>query len=304
MMENETTEVHLQESVESPGNVASASECPIVDWQIETVQGGTMEYLKRHLDYAMYVALGVIVFYGILVLFHVPLSGLYVIPMFILVAGYAYVRKQVLREFMRQFAAANGFSYAEDGTVDGRNGTLFTIGHSKSVSNVVSGTYKQCSMELFDYRYTIGSGKNSHTYPFTVFELRFDIAMPNIMLENRECPTGAESIFGGFPGLETIRLEGDFSDRFTLGVRRDYEIEALQIFTPDVMAVLMDKGRNFSMEIVEGQLFLYAKNTIETRQALAQFFDLARYFAEKLVPRFARMKSGIAAMNESFGMEA
>ncbi len=182
-----------------------------------------------------------------------------------------------------------------------RSGSKITIGHSKSVSNVVSGTYRQCPMELFDYRYTVGSGKNSHTYPFTVFELRFDIAMPDIVLDNKACPTGAESVFGGFSGLETIRLEGDFSDVFTLGVRKDYEIEALQVFTPDVMAVLMDKGRDFSMEIVGGQLFLYAKNTIETRQALIRFFDLARYFAETLVPRFVQMKSGVAAMNESFG---
>lgn len=272
----------------------------VVDESIEDVRGGTAEYFLRRPAFIALAFGSVVIFDGLLLLFNVPISGLYLLPVIILIAVYGYVQNRILQQFMRQFAAANGFSYTADGSMDGLDGTIFSIGHGQAISNVVCGTYRRCPMQLFDYRYTTGSGKNTHTHLFTVFRLDFDIVMPNITLENRGSFFG-ESVLGGGIGKEVLTLEGDFGDYFTLAVPKDYEIEALQVLTPDVMAELMEKGRDFSMEIVGGHLFLYAKKTITTKRELLAFYDLARYFAETLVPRFAQMRSGIAAMNESFG---
>lgn len=272
----------------------------IIDESIEDVGDSIIGYFLRHPVYIA-IAFGPVIFFdALLFLFSVPIPDLYLFPAIMPIAVYRYVRNRVLQQFMRQFAAANGFSYEMNGSMSGLDGTLFSIGHGQSVSNVVRGTYHGCPMRLFDYRYTTGTGRNARTHLLTIFRLDFDIAMPDITLENRGSIFG-ESVFGGGIGKEILTLEGDFSDHFTLAVPKDYEIEALQVFTPDVMAELMQKGRNFSMEIIGGHLFLYAKKTITTKRELLAFYDLARYFAETLVPRFARMKSGIAAMNRSFG---
>ncbi len=87
-----------------------------------------------------------------------------------------------------------------------------------------------------------------------------------------------------------ISLEGDFNKYFTLKITKNYQIEALEIFTPDVMAELIDKAKNFSLEIINNNVFIYANHLIGTKEELLEIYELAGYFTKKLGPLFARMK--------------
>jgi hypothetical protein len=54
----------------------------------------------------------------------------------------------------------------------------------------------------------------------------------------------------------------------------------LQIFTPDVMALLIDHGAAWDVEIVDDNLFVYSRRTLSAKrpgdiQRLLQFADLA-----------------------------
>jgi len=55
---------------------------------------------------------------------------------------------------------------------------------------------------------------------------------------------------------QVISLEGDFDRHFTLYAPRDYTTDALYIFTPDVMAALIDHASGFSITLVDDRLIV------------------------------------------------
>jgi hypothetical protein len=238
--------------------------------------------------------------YVILIAFHVDVIQLYFIPLAALVPAYVYILGRIQHEFMRQFAAANNFSYSTKGSLDDLDGTLFQIGHSKSVTDVVSGSYNDSPMELFTYTYVTGEGKSSQTHNFTIFKFHLNTNMPDIVLENKSYFFG-EFIFGHKADKVTLELEGDFNKYFNLSVPKGYEIEALQVFTPNIMLDLEEKCRLLSLEIVNSHLFIYKNSVIQNRKDLYELYGCAKYFKEKLAPVLARIKpalNNIAAISE------
>jgi hypothetical protein len=65
-----------------------------------------------------------------------------------------------------------GYSFSENGDPSWlgkiNNFYLFSQGHSKKFSNVMTGIYSHAPVTVMDYRYTTGSGKNSSTKTQTV----------------------------------------------------------------------------------------------------------------------------------------
>ena len=237
----------------------------------------------------MVILLGIAFFFKIEVIIFLVLICIF--------SYYGYARNRVQHEFMKQFAAANNFSYTLNGNTKGLDGELFKIGHNQAVADVICGNYINCPITLFSYRYITGSGKNSRTYHATVFELNFGTKMPNILLKKKANflnePIFAESFLGNTVKRKELQLEGNFNDYFTLEVEEEYEIEALQILTPDFMEELIEKAKSFNMEIVNDHIFIYNNKIISTKQELYDFYELAEYFVQKLGPVLARMKPSL-----------
>ena len=267
----------------TPGSLDTPKSKFLIDGSIENVQSSTFSYLKRHLLWVVAVLATTIALLALLIFTHVLIGALYVIVLFIPIGGYRWVRTQVQHEFMEQFAAANGYSYAPTGPLDNLDGSLFNIGHNRSVANLIVGAYETRPISLFTYTYVTGSGKSQQTHYNTVFELQFNVVMPDILLENGGHFFG-ESLFQNLGGKETIKLEGDFNKYFSLYIPKGYETEALEIFTPDVMQELMDKAKGLSLEIVNGHCFIYANGILGTKQGLYSMYGLAEYFDGKLGP--------------------
>ena len=210
------------------------------------------------------------------------------IPAIVGIIGYGHVRTKIKREFTQQFGASIGFAYSPSADMYSVNGKLFKIGHSQRIYDVLSGNMNDRSSRLFSYQFTVGGGKNSHTYYCTVFEAAFSNNMPDIVLT-----TKASAFFGGLPGLnlfdgtEHIQLEGDFNKYFTLKVPKGYETEAYQIFPPNVMADLIDKANNLNFEFNGNKLYIYTTSLILVREKLQAMFDLAEYL-DNLFARSAR----------------
>lgn len=49
---------------------------------------------------------------------------------------------------------------------------LFSQGHSKKIRNLMRGTVRDSNVAIFDYQYTVGGGKNQHTWSQTVISLQ------------------------------------------------------------------------------------------------------------------------------------
>ena len=66
---------------------------------------------------------------------------------------------------------------------------------------------------------------------------------------------------------QRLSLEGNFDDYFTLYCPRQYERDALYVFTPDLMALLIDEASPFDVEIVDDWMFVYANVPFQTGDA-------------------------------------
>jgi hypothetical protein len=112
---------------------------------------------------------------------------------------------------------------------------LFSQGHSRRVRNVLEGKDSGGPVTIFDYRYTVGGGKHSHTYRQTIIYFRSDtLTLPGFALR-------PESIFhriGSALGYQDIDFETnpEFSRRYLLrgvdetAIRNLFTLEVLTYF--------------------------------------------------------------------------
>ena len=89
--------------------------------------------------------------------------------------------------------------------------------------------------------------------------MRLDRPLPHILLEstaNDQNSTGALPV--SVDRSQRLSLEGDFDKHFTLYAPADYEADALYIFAPDLMALLIDEVGVSHVEIIDDWLFVYS----------------------------------------------
>lgn len=109
---------------------------------------------------------------------------------------------------------------------------LFSQGHSKKIRNLLRGTVRDSNIALFDYQYTVGAGKNRHTWSQTVISLQ---------LQGRNLPAFSmrpEHVWhklGSMMGYQDIDFESNpaFSKKYLLRGRDDAAIRG--IFTSRVL---------------------------------------------------------------------
>ena len=160
---------------------------------------------------------------------------------------------------MHRFAEANGFVYEITSPAPDYPGMIFGLGRSRKVSDhfrTLDGRF----LDFGNYQYTTGSGKNSTTHRWGFLALQLDRALPHIVLDSRANNGlfGATNLPSGLSRDQVLSLEGDFDRYFTLYCPKQYERDALYVFTPDLMALAIDEAAPFDMEIVDQWLFVYS----------------------------------------------
>lgn len=162
------------------------------------------------------------------------------------------------------FALANKFSYRYLLTNPEYTGIIFQQGYNRLASNII---YKldsdsSVSYEMGDYEYTTGAGKTQTTYNWFYISMRLDRKLPHMVLDSR---SNNYKLFGkditNLPELfskdQVLSLEGDFNNHFTLYAPKKYERDALYIFTPDLMALLIDQSAQFDAEVIDDRIYFY-----------------------------------------------
>ncbi len=202
---------------------------------------------------------------------------------------------QFHRRFMSQFAAEHKLVFTAVGQTTGRHGKLFKHLRSGKLFNIVSGTILGLPSELFNYTYKSGSGKATVTHEVTALQVTFKGLVPNFaVIEKKET---IDSILRPGPGQYTHELEGDFFKFYKLYVTDNFEIEILEILTPEIMAFMIDEGKHLSFEFIENQLFIYQDKYIGEKQELVNFVTLARLLLGRLHKRIGRLHDDVAAMS-------
>ena len=196
---------------------------------------------------------------GLLVILGLLFLGfLGVVALVIVGAIGSFGRRWELWVRLDRFARRNGMTFSPLDSYPQYPGAIFQIGYSReSVDHLVSSTGR--FFDFGNYRYTTGSGKNkqTHTWGFLAFHL--DRKLPNMVLDSR----ANNGFFGTnlparFDKKQILSLEGDFDRYFDLYCPKEYERDALYVFTPDLMALLIDEAAPFDVEIVDDWMFVYS----------------------------------------------
>lgn len=130
---------------------------------------------------------------------------------------------------------------------------LFQQGRSQRLRNVISGSQGGVAFKVFDYRYTVGSGKNSQTFRQTVAHVRSDrLRLPSFALR-------PEHIFhkiGGVFGYQDIDFDSHptFSKKYLLRGQEEQEIR--QTFAPHILDHF-DQNHGLSVEGFGDELVYY-----------------------------------------------
>lgn len=188
-------------------------------------------------------------------------------PVLIIGVGIALVVRSVrARRFdgekrlrMARFAEANGLTYESVSPGPSYPGAIFGIGSSRQVSDHLR-TGEGRYLDFGNYRYVTGSGKNRTTHTWGFLALHLDRALPHMVLDSRANNglLGATNLPTIFSRDQILSLEGDFDQYFTLYCPREYERDALYVFTPDLMALLIDEAAPYDVEIVDQWMFVYS----------------------------------------------
>ena len=159
---------------------------------------------------------------------------------------------------LSRFAAANGLQFRSRSAAPNYSGMIFGIGNSRSAFNHFTSTSGRY-FDFGDYQYSTGSGRDRTTHFWGFLALHLDRKLPNMVLDSKENNTLLGSDLPvAFKRDQVLSLEGDFDKHFTLYCPQEYQTDALYVFTPDLMALLVDDAGSYDVEIVDDWMFVYS----------------------------------------------
>ena len=212
----------------------------------------------------------------------------FAIPWFIAIWYFSSIYAKIRKAFWKQLALKYKWKYTPTKNITEEKALIFGKGYSKKAQNSIGGNYNNLPLYIFEYQYTVPGGKNSHTYYFTVFEVKFTGTFPHLYLNYKnDLYSNSPLMFSSFA---KISLPQEFANKFKLYVPKEYEMEALQIFTPDIFALLLDLKWNHDMEFVDGELVIYSGKQFNTFIELDTELNKIKKFIEVLSPLLNRFK--------------
>ncbi|WP_053353970.1 hypothetical protein [Leucobacter musarum] len=198
---------------------------------------------------------------------------------------------------LEAFARANGFAYAATAEPPALGDSLWEQATSGVVRDRISGTdwelgritggsRSATSVEQrggFTVTKTVSVSTPERSRNIGYFAMTLPRRLPQMVLDARSNDRGPFSSLIHRPSEhQALSLEGDFDRYFRLYAPAGYERDALFVFTPDVMALLIDETGDLDVEIRDNRLFVYAP----------QGFDLDD---ARVWQRLARIRTVLAA---------
>lgn len=190
---------------------------------------------------------------------------------------------------LTQFANANGMQFRTRSANPSYPGMIFSIGDSRSASDHINSTTGRY-FDFGTYQYSTGSGKSRSTRYWGFLALKLDRQLPNMVLDSKE----NNNLFGSDLPIslkrdQILSLEGDFDKHFTLYCPKEYEQDALYVFTPDLMALLIDDAGTYDVEIVDDWMFLYSPHALPalSQATYAHLLNIVQTVGNKTVSQTA-----------------
>ena len=171
---------------------------------------------------------------------------------------------------------------------------LFSSGHSRRASNILAGAMDGFDVLAFDYKYTTGSGKNSHTYHFQAVVMGMPILAPRLKMRHENFLDTAAS----WVGRNDIDFESDqFSRRYHMACQ--VPKFAYDIFHARLIDYLLRCGDVPGLEMSGPLLLLYDRGSGEVAGSgnVANFRRIIAIGREiiRSIPDYVQSERGIQA---------
>jgi hypothetical protein len=281
----------------------------IVSEEITDVDSSANKYLRNHygkqlqagywLSAIYVVGLGAILFFSGAIFDEPRLLILLVVPFLIYLGILGNIRSKILHEFYKKFAQTNGFSYSLTSYEVERSGSIFQVGHSRKIEDLIEGKIGDFPVAIFNYYYTVGSGKSSRSYSGTVWEIDLKTPVPPMLLLVDWHYFGDDLSDNNINYINKIELDPALEKNFNLYVEKKFEIEALQIFTPDFLNALLENFNNFSLDFTGNCVYIYSKDVIKNKAGLEKLKSLANFLLDRIQKTAPSMKTSIVALQEA-----
>lgn len=217
-----------------------------------------------------------------------PILGAFVLGYTVLAAVglYGYAVGLSRRVKVAAVAWRNGWAYADTLEHTRRPGFAFTRVLRGRERGVVVCDDKRMPFELGVHHSVVRRQERATVQrPFAFLELPLSASVPHIVLANRRrsiIPT-----LGLGRGAARLDLEGEFATTFRLIVPEGYQQDALYIFTPDLMARVLDLASNAEIELVSDRLYVYlpANTRFDRAETMTRVITLAEEFHRRFAAR-------------------
>lgn len=196
------------------------------------------------------------------------------------------LKKSEVSVKLYKFAKDNELQYFRYELEPFYSGVIFnTYGQSLDVLRDATGKKFEIANYIYSRNDRLGLSENGYVM------ITLDKNLPNMILDSRHNNKIRSGSIGRdrmiFGKNQQLSLEGDFDKYFALYAPKDYENDALYIFTPDLMLLFMDESNTFDAEIVDNKLFIYSKSPFDfgDRAVLERIFSIIDIVGNKMRSR-------------------
>lgn len=189
-----------------------------------------------------------------------------------LVSYYNYRKERLRKEKLGEVAEQLGLYFSPDGTeelLERLSGfQLFNLGHSRKMSNLIAGDTEEVAISIFDYKYTVGTGKQQSTHSMTVSAIKSpDLHCPEFSLR----PENFFDKFGAMLGFQDINIEAypRFSGMFVL---QGPDENAIREFLKPGLVQFFEANPGISVIAEQGTLLFYWQGKRAKPDDLKDFF--------------------------------
>lgn len=206
------------------------------------------------------------------------------LPLALLMAYGVYLSEQVKAKFWRDFATQNNWVYSPTHDLSKESAIMLKQGDRRYARHLLlKHDFDGYPARIFNYVFTVQVGKTSMSFYYTVFGFTFRGSFPHIYLDR------SGNVSAMHTG-EQIPLPKEFEEKFKLYAPREYEIEALQIFTPDILSRLLEIDFKYDVEFINQELLVFIDGEINGLEKFNKEFEAAKKIRDLLAPTLNSIK--------------
>lgn len=168
-------------------------------------------------------------------------------------------RHAVSRSALALEAISRGFAFTPELRGWGLPGILFRAGEKVVATDIIDARATTTPFIAGGLSGVYGTDTSlARPLQASFVAIPLERTVPNIVLLSTSL--GAMKLAGvSVDPAQRLSLEGDFDSSFTLYCPTGYERDALEIFTPDLMQLLIDTTEGCDVELVDDWMFVYSR---------------------------------------------